>query len=136
MSDKLTWAAGFAAGQRAVRTKNKSGCCCMLTDGDENVVSPCQAHLAWLDDAIRSSPSQAGATSGPFDKTYPEKFPIPEGMVLVPREATDEMLDAGHWAGDFHILHYDGTDKPGTPRYSLSKSWAAMLAACDAKKEG
>ena len=59
--------------------------------------------------------------------------PIPEGMVLVPREPTEAMLDAGHGAGDFHIMHYDGTDKPGTPRYSLRKSWDAMLAASEEK---
>jgi hypothetical protein len=52
---------------------------------------------------------------------------VPEGYALVPINATDEMLDAGHGAGDFHIMHYDGTDKPGTPRYSLRKSWDAML---------
>lgn len=54
---------------------------------------------------------------------------IPPGYVLVPLEATEEMLTEGFQAGDFHIMYYDGIDKPGTPRYSLAKSWRAMLAA-------
>lgn len=57
-----------------------------------------------------------------------------EGWVSVPREPTDEMLDAGHSAGDFHIMHYDGTDKPGTPRYSLRRSWEAMLSAAPSER--
>lgn len=54
---------------------------------------------------------------------------VPEGYVLVPIEPTGEMLDEGRDAGDFHILHYDGIEKEGTPRYSLRKSYKAMLAA-------
>lgn len=58
------------------------------------------------------------------------------GWVMVPVEPTDEMLDAGWSAGDFHIMHYDGIDKPGTPRYSLRRSYAAMLAAAQESANG
>lgn len=53
---------------------------------------------------------------------------IREGVKLALAKPSEEMLDAGSHAGDFHIMHYDGTEKPGTPRYSLRKSLSAMSA--------
>ena len=38
----------FKKGQESVKRKNKSGCCCEINDLDE-VVSPCRAHLEWME---------------------------------------------------------------------------------------
>jgi hypothetical protein len=40
------FAEGFKRGQESVKRKNKSGCVCIIDDND-NVVSPCGAHLQW-----------------------------------------------------------------------------------------
>jgi len=39
----------FKKGQMSVKRKNKSGCCCEISDNDE-VVSPCTAHLNWKEE--------------------------------------------------------------------------------------
>jgi len=36
----------FKKGQESVKRKNKSGCCCEISDDDE-IISPCAAHLEW-----------------------------------------------------------------------------------------
>ena len=36
----------FKKGQMSIKRKNKSGCCCEINENDE-VVSPCSAHLNW-----------------------------------------------------------------------------------------
>jgi hypothetical protein len=43
---------GFIRGQAAVRRQNKSGCCCVFDD-NENIVSVCDAHRQWLEDALK-----------------------------------------------------------------------------------
>ena len=45
------FAEGFYKGQASVRRKNKSGCCCEIDDNDQ-VVSVCDAHKAWVREAI------------------------------------------------------------------------------------
>ena len=45
------FAEGFYKGQASVIRKNKSGCCCIIDDNDR-VVSPCEAHLEWMREAI------------------------------------------------------------------------------------
>lgn len=85
----------------------------LTEDGDGIEQSLCDEVAAWLK-KVAAQPQQ------------------PAGWKLVPVEPTPEMLEAGRDAGDFHIMHYDGADKPGTPRYSLGRSYAAMLDAAPA----
>ena len=42
------FAEGFKAGQLSVKRRNKSGCCCVISD-DGEVITPCGAHLNWRD---------------------------------------------------------------------------------------
>ena len=47
------FAEGFKAGQLAVKRRNQSGCCCIIDDNDE-VITPCAAHLNWRDALIKN----------------------------------------------------------------------------------
>ncbi len=41
------YAKGFTAGQRSIRQKNKSGCCCTFSDDDTEIIKLCGAHEAY-----------------------------------------------------------------------------------------
>lgn len=42
----------FLKGQNSILRRNKSGCCCIIVN-DSFVISPCAAHVEWLEDALK-----------------------------------------------------------------------------------
>jgi len=59
------------------------------------------------------------------DHLAPRLAAVPEGFVLVPKESTEEMVDAGAWAVGIHNLHNCQT---------ADKVWNAMIQAAQEGK--
>lgn len=43
----------FKKGQNSVRRRNKSGCCCVFDENDNEIISVCGAHQDWHDELMQ-----------------------------------------------------------------------------------
>ncbi|EMQ0913153.1 hypothetical protein RH430_005275 [Raoultella ornithinolytica] len=95
----------------------------VTTDYDRNVQNACRAAILQAK-PVCTCPSGDGSLRWPC-QVHPGNSPvIPEGYVMVPKEPTKEMIDAG-W------LYFMGTKNP-----SSKGAYKAMLAAAPQEVKG